>query len=68
MATHQAAHFLHTDQLHHSGCGEIDVKRQKALMLSLNASCLAEMLKSPSLSQTIPTKAYSLSLVMGSLY
>lgn len=57
-----------TQQLHHGGCGEDDVRLKKALILSLNASCLAETHKNSSLSQTIPSKAYSLSLVMGSLY
>ena len=57
-----------TEQLCRGGCGEDDVKLQKALILSLNVSCLAEMHKSYSLNQTIPPKAYSLSPVMGSLY
>lgn len=52
----------------HGGYGQDDVRLQKALILSLNASCLAEMHKSSSLSQTIPPKVCSLSLVRGSLY
>lgn len=67
MAVHQAAPFMLTEQLHHGGCREDDVRLQKALICTLNASCLAEM-KSSVLSQTIPSEAYSLSLVMGSLY
>lgn len=47
MATHQAAPFM----LHHGGCGEGDVRLQKALILGLNASCLAETHKSSPLSQ-----------------
>lgn len=48
--------------------GKDDVRLQQPLILGLNASCLTETHKSSSLSQTIPSKAYSLSLVMGSLY
>lgn len=59
MATHQTPHFLHREQLYHGGCGEDDVRLQNALMLNLNASCLAETHKSFTLSQTTPSKVSS---------
>lgn len=59
MVPHQTAHFLHTEQLHHGGCGEADVKPQNAVMLNLNTSCLTETHKSFTLSQTTPSKVSS---------
>lgn len=69
MATHQAAPFMHTEQLHHGGCGEEWRQARERLWSSvLNASCLAGTHQRCSLSQTIPSKAYSLNPAMGSLY